>query len=308
MTTLTIFTAPKPFVNPHIAMIQRNAILSWKELGDLVQVFLIGDEEGIGEAAREMGVGYIPEVDRNPSGVPLISSIFAQARKQSDADLLAYVNADIILLPDFLQTAQWVAQERERFLVVGQRWDLDVRKTITYGPGWQTQMRRLLAQEGQLHGPYGSDYFIFPRACYRQIPEFAVGRAGWDNWMLFQARWMGWPLINATHSIDIIHQQHDYSHLPGGQPHYRHPDSDINIRLAGGPWTIFTLQDCNYYLQERRICKFPLNAVRFWREVEIFPVRLRSRWLGRLFYAIFHPKKTYGALRNWLRSRKKLKI
>ena len=30
---LTLFTAPKPFTNPHIALIQRNAIRSWMALG-----------------------------------------------------------------------------------------------------------------------------------------------------------------------------------------------------------------------------------------------------------------------------------
>ena len=38
---LTIFTAPKPFTNPHIDTIQRNAIRSWVELGEAVQVVLV---------------------------------------------------------------------------------------------------------------------------------------------------------------------------------------------------------------------------------------------------------------------------
>ncbi len=31
---LTLFTAPKPFTNPHIALIQRNAFRSWQALGE----------------------------------------------------------------------------------------------------------------------------------------------------------------------------------------------------------------------------------------------------------------------------------
>ena len=53
---LTIFTAPKPFTNPHIDLIQRNAIRSWVALGPEVEVLLIGEEEGLAEAARELGV------------------------------------------------------------------------------------------------------------------------------------------------------------------------------------------------------------------------------------------------------------
>jgi len=41
MSRLAIFTAPKPFTNPHIRIIQRNAIRSWQALGDEVEVWLV---------------------------------------------------------------------------------------------------------------------------------------------------------------------------------------------------------------------------------------------------------------------------
>ena len=44
MTLLTIFTAPKPFTDPHIDLIQRNALRSWLALED-VEVFVVGDED-----------------------------------------------------------------------------------------------------------------------------------------------------------------------------------------------------------------------------------------------------------------------
>ena len=65
MTRLAIFTAPKPFTNPHIRTIQRNAISSWKALGDAVEIWLVGDEEGVAETAAEFGAGFIPDVERN---------------------------------------------------------------------------------------------------------------------------------------------------------------------------------------------------------------------------------------------------
>ena len=47
MPFLTIFTSPKPFsFNPHISIIQRNAIQSWIYLDPEVEVYLMGDEEG----------------------------------------------------------------------------------------------------------------------------------------------------------------------------------------------------------------------------------------------------------------------
>lgn len=295
MTTLTIFTAPKPFTNPHIALIQRNALRSWMSLGDQVEVIVVGEESGLAEAALELGVKHLPQVRRNVQGTPLVSSIFELARQHSQAPLLAYVNADILLLPDFLQSAQQAAAQAERFLMVGQRWDLEVRQELDFAPGWPERLAAEARARGRLHPPAGSDYFIFPRACFAEIPAFAIGRAGWDNWMIFQARRAGWPVIDATRAIQIIHQDHDYSHLPGSQSHYRLPETIENVRLAGGRRTIFSLHDVNYVLEGGRLQRLPKRGRQFWREVEIFPlVALKSRWLGEVFFTVFHPAKAWG--------------
>jgi len=53
MPLITLFSAPKPYTDPHIATIQRNAIKSWTLLSD-VEVLLIGDEKGVAEVADEL--------------------------------------------------------------------------------------------------------------------------------------------------------------------------------------------------------------------------------------------------------------
>ena len=304
MKALTIFTAPKPFTNSHIAMIQRNAIRSWLALGDAVEVFLVGDEEGIAEAAAELGTRFIGQVKRNDSGTPLLSSIFGEVRERRQSSLLAYVNADILLLPGFLPSALSIAEQCRRFLVVGQRWDLDVQAPLDFSPGWDRQLQTWIRESGKLHKPAGSDYFIYPDSCFETLPDFAVGRAGWDNWMIYEARRQGWPVINATGEIEIIHQQHDYSHLPGGVRHYRVPESAVNLRLAGGARTIFRLPDADYRVVDGKVRRAATDWQKFWREVEIFPlIRLRSYRLGQLFFALFHPLKAYAELRSWLRKK-----
>jgi hypothetical protein len=112
MSFLTIFTAPKPFTNPHINIIQRNAIQAWKSLPD-VDILLIGDEPGIPEAAREFGVRNVPEVGRDDKGIPLVSSVMEKGHTFSDSPFLCYANADMILMSDVLTaTRQAAAQAR----------------------------------------------------------------------------------------------------------------------------------------------------------------------------------------------------
>ena len=301
MAFLTIFTTPKPFIRPHIAMIQRNALQSWLELGSEVEVLMIGEEEGTATIAEELHIQHLPVVERNTYGTPLVSSIFELARNASDSPLLAYVNADILLFPDFLEAARLALQEMKAFLLVGQRWDLAVEQPIDFSTGWQADLKVDLKQRGRLHPRGGSDYFIYPRSYFQNMPAFAIGRAGWDNWMFYEARQCGWPLVDATQQIQIIHQDHDYGHLPNGQSHYRLPETEENVRLAGGKRTVFNLLDVNWMMAGNRIEPVKVSREKFWREVEIFPlIRLHSKKLGNLFYAIFHPQRAYREMRAWI--------
>jgi hypothetical protein len=299
MPDLAIFTAPKPFTNPHIALIQRNAIYSWLNLGPQVEVILLGEEAGLAEFAAQCGARHIPAVARNANGTPLVSSMFDLVRRNSTSPLLCCVNADILLMPDVVQGALDTAKQAEKFLVVGQRYDLEVREPIEFTPGWPERLRMRARTQGKLHRASGSDYFIFPRGCFTEMPAFAIGRAGWDNWMIYAGRRAGWPVADGSPSIMIVHQNHDYSHLPGGQPHYRLPETFENVRLAGGKRAIFELQDVNRRLVNGRLRPVPGSWSKFWREVEIFPlVKLHSYPLGQLFFTIFHPKKAYQEFRK----------
>jgi hypothetical protein len=306
---LTIFSAPKPFTDPHIRTIQRNAIQSWLALGPDVQVILIGEEEGLAETAAELGVTHLSEVRRNSSGTPLVSSMFDLARQVNDSPLLACINADILVLPNFLEGARQAAELRSQFLLVGQRWDLDVRAELDFGGegdlNWLSCLQADLLTRGRLHTRGGSDYFIFPRICFREIPDFAIGRAGWDNWMIYEARRRGWACVDATETIQIIHQDHDYAHLPQGQAHYRLPETFENVRMAGGRRTIFTLIDTDSRLVDGKICPAVRTQGKFWRDVETFPlVWLKSYPLAQVTYVIFHPKRAMWDFRKWLAQKK----
>jgi len=305
---LTLFTAPKPFTNPHIAAIQRNAIRSWLQMGSAVEVLLLGDEEGMDEESKRLGIIHIKEIARNAAGTPLISSLFETARARNDSPLLAYVNADILLFPEFLDTARKTLASASRFLLIGRRWDLDVTRELDFKPGWQERLKQECSKNGRLHKPSGSDYFVYPRACFRSIPDFAIGRAGWDNWMIYKARREGWKTIDATNEIQTIHQSHDYSHLPGGQAHYRLPETDENVRLAGGPRAIFTLPDADFVYCDGCIQRARMNAAKLLREIEIFPlIKLKSIFLGEVFHMLLHPRKLWAALRAKLSGKKRKK-
>jgi hypothetical protein len=271
MPLITLFSAPKPFVDPHIALIQHNAIKSWTLLPD-VEIILLGEEKGLAEAAREHGVKHLPNVARNESGTPLISSMFQLARENSNSDLLCIINADMILMPDFIEAARQVANQKNKFVLLSQRWDLDVTQPIEFTEGWQHRLSSMVHRQGSLHRPAGSDFFLFPKSCYTDVPNFTIGRAGWDNWMIYKARADKWPVIDCTPSIMIVHENHDYSHLPGGEPHYKHTDTNENIRLAGGQANIrYTILDSTHQMATGgKLVRPKMTSLRFTRKIELF--------------------------------------
>ncbi|MBL8098010.1 MAG: glycosyltransferase family 2 protein [Anaerolineales bacterium] len=270
MPFITFFSAPKPFTNPHIAMIQRNAIKSWTLLED-VEVILLGNESGIAEIAKEFNIKHFPNVKVNESGTPLISSMFEIARENSNSELLCIINADIILMDDFIESTKQAMKLKDKFVLLSQRWDYDITSPIDFTEGWESKLRKNVLEQNQLHRPAGSDFFLFPKSCYQDIPNFTIGRAGWDNWMIYKARKENWAVIDCTPSLMIVHQNHDYSHLPNAKPHYDHPETNVNIQLAGGQANIrYTILDSTHQLIDGKLARPKMTSLRFTRKFELF--------------------------------------
>lgn len=291
---VTLFTSPKAFTG-HIDVIQRNAFRSWRELGEAVEVLVIGDEPGTEQAARTLGVRYVPAVRRSGEGTPLLSSIFEAAQREARYPILGYLNADIVLLEDFLPAVDQVARRMERFLIVGQRWNLDVEDPIRFTSGWREEIRRRLEAEGRLHPPTGSDYFVFPRGEFPRLPDFALGRSGWDNWMIFDARRRGIPVVDATGAVRAVHQNHDYAHLPGSKPHHGQAESRRNVALAGGREAMFRLRDADWKLLRRGPARKSWSERGFLRRVEADMIaRIGPGRGAQIARMMFHPVHTLG--------------
>lgn len=235
---ITIFTMPKPF-GRDTDLIQRNAIASWARLQPDVEVLLIGDEEGIAEAAAELGVRHAGGVEFNEQGTPLVSSAFSIAHRESNAPFLAYCNCDVILLKDFVRTIEILIADatHEKFVAFGQRTDLKVDHEIDFGQ--LIQIERLM-QDCQSKGVPSSnvckEYFVFNRELYQDVPRFAIGRGNWDNWMIHSAKMQKLPVVNVSALVTAIHQEHGYSHISAGRfsCYVSGDEAQENRRLAGG--------------------------------------------------------------------------
>jgi len=229
VTPLTLFAVPKPFEG-HIGVIQHNAIGSWTRLGGQIDVVLCGVDAG--DAAAELGVRHLPDLERNEHGTPLLSSVFPAVRDATESPLLAYANSDMILMRDFARAVERLPLTH---LMAGRRWDVDLTEELDFDGPWERQVRHLVETEGVRAAPEWIDYFVFARESpLVELPPFIVGRPRWDNWMIYRARSLRIPVVDATEVVDAVHQGHDYSHVPSGSGLLWYgPEADANAALAG---------------------------------------------------------------------------
>ena len=269
---LTIFTIPKPFKG-HINIIQRNAIQSWLRLSPKCEVILFGDDEGVAEVAKEFKVLNIPEIKKNEFGTPLLNSAFNLAQKKAKNEILVYINTDVILMSDFISAIRKI--EKPLFLMSGRRWDLEIKEEINFGnQNWEKELRERIKKEGKLHGFSGIDYFVFPKNLPHNLPPFAVGRPGWDNWLIYHIKCLKIPVIDTTEIITVVHQSHGYTHCIGGERD-RGPEAKRNFELAGGFSHMCTLRDAGWILTPNGLKK-PSFPRRIFSELSLF---YPWRWL-----------------------------
>lgn len=273
---LTIFSTLKPFRDPHISMIQRNAIQSWLALKPKCEILLLGNNEGIKEVAREFKVRHAPKVETNEKGLPLIRSLFTKAQQATRFPLLCYVNGDIILLDDFLQAVKKVFSMHRQSLAVGRRWDIEIKKPIDFSQKWQPGVKTLVKRTGVLHGWSGIDYFVFPKGMFNHIPPLVVGRAGWDNWMIYHARSQHIPVVNLTAVTTVIHQGHDLPGKRGSDKRFTDESAKQNIVYAGGFTRFFTIRDANWELDQYGLREKPFAWLSFFPLFRLLPAIKRK--------------------------------
>jgi hypothetical protein len=245
---LTLFAIPKAFKG-HIGVIQRNAIGSWTRLKPQPEIILFGRDEGTAEVAREFGVQHIPDVAMNEFGTPLLGDLCRKAEAAARFPTIAYINSDIILLKEFVRSMEIVQPRMPKSLMVSKRINFDCPEPLQFGPEWSDALKRRVETSG-VDGHYSSiDIFVYPKGMYVSVPDFALGRLWFDHWMIKAVRLQNLPVIDASLISPLVHQNHDYNHVPGGADQvWRGKEAERNFQLYGGIQHAYTLLDVTHEL------------------------------------------------------------
>jgi hypothetical protein len=118
---------------------------------------------------------------------------------------------------------------------------------------------------GRRRGAAALDWFVFPADLYADVPPFAIGRACFDNWLVWRARQDG-IVVDASADVVAAHQRHDYGHVAGGKSEaYYGAEAARNLELAGGKSHLYTLHDASHVLRSGKLYRNPGAPLR-WRE------------------------------------------
>ena len=224
-----------------------------------VEVILFGQGDGYEEAAAELGMVHRPDVLTNEKGVPRVDSMFTLAAQDGRHPLHAYVNCDIILLSDFLAVATRIGFDR--FLMVAQRWNLDVPGAIDFtNQDWGKELKGQCQTYGNLAYPGAIDIFLARGPVWQALPPMVVGRGMYDQWLIYYCRARKVPVVDVTAVTTLIHQNHDYTHIEGGHRAVEvGAEATRNLQLGGGYRYMFTIQDADWRMSlrglERNWCR-----------------------------------------------------
>lgn len=286
---ITILTSFKPFVG-EASVHQVNALRSWKALAGNVEVLAFGEPRLFGPAVEPFGARVVPGVPTGEDGRARVDKIFEFGRLHGKHHHQVYVNGDIILMKDFIDAFRCIPFLK--FLMVGQRTDVDVKEALSFEPeNAAAEIREKLSQSGVLHEPRGLDYFAYLRGSIPALPPLYLGAAAWDNLMIYCCRRARVPVIDATFEVKVFHQDHTYCAMR------ECPSAQANLSLLPEPGCLFGANDATHWLDHgrvrnalssrryacRMISNYPLaNA---WPKSLRKPFRFTAGVLRRLGYA-----------------------
>lgn len=245
---ITFITTAKPFRGNN-GVHQINAIRSWKRLHSEIEILLCGDGAGYEDVVRRFDIIHLRDVKTTELGTPLVSSMFELAEKFGKHRRKVLINCDIILAEDFLTTFIEIERYLPIFLMVGQRWSVNIENIHKDGVaifdrvGWVDD----LCRQGRLFGCHGIEYFAYTGFTWEAIPPFAVGRPRYDNWLIYHCLLHKIPVVDVTDFVTAFHQEHNYAHLAGGDEEFRGGiESRRNIALAKDLQYYCTIQDAQF--------------------------------------------------------------
>ncbi len=211
-STLTLF---KTLKDVRVRRKIHNTMLrNWASLAPaLLPVLFVTPRDDPTWSRRAEELGWkVEEAPRLNEGVPVLKDMFQVAAHKYPSTYVGFANADnlfgnsLIATLDGLTEQHWSLVHHRKSLIVGRRRNFN--ESLLGEDNFSPEFVDRIAPKLELYTTGAQDYFIFSQNsgfCWENVPDFVVGRIGYDNWLVVQAQLWNLTLIDATNTINDVH-------------------------------------------------------------------------------------------------------
>ena len=179
-------TIPRSFIDPYLIP-QVNALNMIRNYDPSANIVLYSDDDGVKDYASK-NLYHAPDVVIKKGRLPLVNEALKYCAINFPECYICYINSDMLLVGNTKELINYIDKRFSgNFIATGYRCNLHIDTVIK-----SNEIPDLLS-----------------------MPNFRVGRPGWDNWLAAKCRILGFALIDISNVVTLVHQEHPPAHVQG---------------------------------------------------------------------------------------------
>ncbi len=193
--------------------VHNQTLKNWASLAPAVLSVLYlmpNDSDYWKRRATELG-WKLEQVPRTRDGVPVLKDMYNVTSEKYPSPFIGFANADTMFGNSLVETLVGLTQNNKTLvhgrmsLIVGRRRRIqDFKINDTSGEYVDS-----IAPHLKMYPKFAQDYFLFGNGGkfhWDRVPDFVVGRLGYDNWLVVMAQRWNIILIDGTETLHNLHQ------------------------------------------------------------------------------------------------------
>ena len=193
--------------------LHNHTLMNWASLApSLLPVLFVAPNHSKYWIRRARELGWMVEnVTRTREGVPVIKDMFNITATKYPSRFIGFANADNLFGNSLVDTLAGLSLNHPDLvhnrisLIVGRRRGIKYTEIKDTSGGYVDSTAPRL----RLFPNYAQDYFIFGNGGkfhWDRVPDFIVGRIGYDSWFVVMAQRWNVTLIDGTKTVTNLHQ------------------------------------------------------------------------------------------------------
>lgn len=260
--SVTLFTTMPDYndTDEEKKLVYNNTLQNWALLKPYVNPILFTSDIFWVTEAKNAGWSVMtPSDNYTIEKPPVLKYMYKLAMQKYDTLWYGFVNADILFTNDLVHNIESLNKKYEvnstRIMLTGRRTNIDNLTQIN--PVSLESLQKNAKVLGTLYKEDAEDFFFVTKSFpWQNILPVVVGRPGFDNWLVGEARCRhSTTVIDVTDTLLAIHQT---TTKGGNAEGHHHPGNDYNYKLFKQyqlkPNFMAGLTSCIIYRTQKTLC------------------------------------------------------